>query len=313
MPCHNRCEALRLTLEALCRQSVPGSDYEVLVVDQASTDGSRALVRSYAAPYTLRLIEQDGKYGISVARNAGVQAAESEFILLLDADLLADENLVDAHLARHAAAPEALLCGRVLPYLPAYTGFVDHIANPEAGLDRGTGNEPFAFYQAFGGHLAFSKAVFAHVGPFDPLLKGFEDIEFAYRASQLGYAILNNARAVSYHNHPRSPKERFEQARSYNRMLPIVFERYPELKGQIPGLSDFEPVNWRMDRGKRLINKLRVRVFSLPAVQSGAQAVLFSLDRSCRAPRLVRFLFWQLLIGNGYLGFREGAARNSAA
>jgi glycosyltransferase involved in cell wall biosynthesis len=308
MPCHNRREALYLTLTSLCQQTVPGADFEVLVIDQASTDGSRELVRSFLAPFELRLVEQDAKYGISIARNAGAQEAQSEFVLLLDADLIADRRLVEAHLALHQSRQEALLCGRVLPYPPAYSSYVEMIADPEAGLDRGEQADFLPFYQGFGGHMAFSKEVYRHIGPFDPALKGFEDIDFAYRADRLGYLICNNTLAISYHNHPRTLKERYEQARAYNRMLPVLFERYPELKGQIPLLQDYEPIHWGKDRGKRLINKLRVRVFGLSPVQRTAQAVLIFLNQKCRFPRMVRFLYWQLLIGNWYLGFRDGSA-----
>lgn len=308
MPCHNRRQALRLTLESLCQQTASGNDFEVLVVDQASTDGSRELVRSFEAPFHLRLVAQDAKYGISVARNGGIQEAQSEFILLLDADLIANSQLVEAHLALHESRPEALLCGRVLPYLPAYTSYVERIANPEGGLERGDEDRVLPFYQGFGGHIGFTQNAYTQIGPFDPKLIGFEDIDFAYRASQLNYPILYNSRAIGYHNHPRTLQERLSQARGYNRMLPVMFARYPELKGQIPLLQDYEPIHWRRDWRNGLVRKLRIRTFGLSPVQGIALSILSLLDRRCQFPRLVRFLFWSLYLGNSYLGFRNGAA-----
>jgi glycosyltransferase involved in cell wall biosynthesis len=96
MPNHNRADALPMTLEALSRQTFPASEFEVIVVDQASTDGSRELVESFSSPYRLRLLKQAGKFGISVARNGGVEAADSNLIILLDADIIPDPGLVSA-------------------------------------------------------------------------------------------------------------------------------------------------------------------------------------------------------------------------
>jgi GT2 family glycosyltransferase len=308
MPCHNRRDALPLTLDALSRQTFPAGGFEVMVVDQASTDGSREFVQGYAAPYPLRLLAQDAKYGISVARNAGIAAAAADRVLLLDADLIADPGLVEAHLSGLNRYPRALLCGRVLPYPPAYATFTEQVADPEAGLDRGEAEEEMPFYQGLGGHMAFLKEIFHRTGLFDPQLKGFEDIEFIYRAGRLGYPLRNNPAAVSYHNHPRSLDERFTQARAYNRMLPLVFERFPELKGAVPLLQDFEPLRLGRDDLGLVLRKLEARLYALPRIQMAARAALFRLDQTRQLPRLARFLFWRLQIANWYIGFHEGQA-----
>jgi GT2 family glycosyltransferase len=267
MPCHNRHEALRLTLESLCQQRAAPDAFAVLVVDQASTDGSRQLVRSLETPFELGILEQDAKYGISVARNAGTEAARSELVLLLDADLIADPGLVEAHLVNHMQYPQSLACGQVKPYPPAYDTYVEEIAGPDDGLDRGSSGEYLPFYQGFGGHLSFSKTAFSRIGPFDPQLIGYEDIDFAYRADRLGYKLVNCTAAISYHNHRRSLQERYAQARLYNRMLPVLLDRYPELKGWIPIFRDFEPINLRMDNPRQILDKISIRAMAAAPVR----------------------------------------------
>jgi GT2 family glycosyltransferase len=307
MPCHNRREALRMTLESLCQQSAGPGAFSVLVVDQASTDGSRQLGRGFEAPYELDVLEQDGKYGISVARNAGTMAARSELVLLLDADLIADPGLVEAHLACHARYPQSLACGQVMSYPPVYDSYVEEIANPDDGLERRGAGEFLPFYQGFGGHLSYSKTAFAHIEPFDPGLIGYEDIDFAYRADRLGYKLVNCTEAISYHNHRRTLAERYAQARRYNRMLPILMQRYPEMKGWIPIFRDFEPIDLRHDRPRQILDKLRVRAMGFAPVRQPSLWLLSLLDRHRRMPWLVRGLYWQLLNGSWYLGFRDGA------
>ena len=309
MPCHNRVEALRLTLDSLSRQACAAQLFEVTVVDQASTDGSRELVRAFSAPYELRLIEQDAKYGISVARNAGIEAASTPLVLLLDADLIPDPGLVAAHMDLHRAHPGALVCGRVLPCPSAYRTFVERAADPDAALDRGGAEGAISFHSAFGGHMSFSAATFRRVGPFDPLLHGFEDIDFAYRAQRLSVPIVSCPAAVAYHNHPRSLEQRLEQARSYNRMWPELLGRYPELRGTVPGLRDFEPVNWRDDHGRQILAKARIRLLAAGPVRGALAATLSVLERAQMLPRVAKALYWRLLQANWHIGVREGSRR----
>ena len=123
-------------------------------------------------PFRLRLLEQDAKYGISVARNAGIEAAHSELVILLDADIVADPYLVEAHFALHETNFSPILgCGRILPYLPATRTYIEKVANPEASLDRGIELEEFPFWFAFGGHLSFRVETFTRIGPFKEVLR----------------------------------------------------------------------------------------------------------------------------------------------
>lgn len=308
MPCHNRRDALALTLAEMSRQSYPAEQFEVIVVDQASTDGVAGLVRSLEVPYTLRLLPQDGKYGISVARNAGIDNARAALVILLDADLVPDPGLVAAHVTLHAAHDRALGCGQVLPYAPAYTSFIDRAARPEAGLDRGDREGPLPFYEAFGGHLSLTRTVFREVGPFDPGLRGYEDIDFAYRAHRLGITVFNCPAAIGYHNHPRTLRERCAQARTYERMVPALLACYPELRGQLPFARDFEALDWRRDGAGNLYRKLRIRLLATALVQRGFFEMLSVLDRYQSAPRLAKILYWRLIAGSHYTGYREGCA-----
>ena len=253
------------------------------------------------------MIAQDAKYGISVARNGGIEKAGSQLVLLLDADLIPSPCVAEAHMSHHQANAGALACGRVLPYPPAYRSFVERAANPDAGLDRGTLPRTLGVQDALGGHMSFSIKTFHHVGPFDPSLRGFEDIDFAYRAQQLGHPILYCPEAISYHNHPRTVEERMGQARSYNRMVPALLERHPALRGALPGLRDYEPLDLRRDRGSRLRAKVRTRLYATAPVRACMAAALRALESRQAQPRLAKALYWRLLTGHWCLGFREGS------
>jgi glycosyltransferase involved in cell wall biosynthesis len=304
MPCHNRREALRRTLESLNEQTCSSNKFELLIVDQASTDGSREFIRSFGCSFQLRLIEQEAMYGPSVARNEGVAFASSNLILFLDADIIADPGMVKAHLDFYQKNPQTIICGRVMPYPPAYSTYIEFVADPESGLDRGQEVRCLAFYDAVGGNMLLSKELFFRIGPLNLELKAFEDIDFAYRASLLGIPILNNATAISYHNHPRTLSQRFEQAYSYARTLPVLLEHYQELK--FPLLNYCESIQWRQDGLKLIANKLIARIFGFFIIRLILIVVLQICNLYRCLPRMVRFLYWKLLIGNWYRGYHDG-------
>lgn len=313
IPCHNRREALQATLESLCRQATPAQQFEVIVVDQASTDGSRQVVRAMETPYKLRLLTQEAAHGPSAGRNAGVAAVDSPRLLFLDADLIADPGLVAAQIACQRANPGALICGRILPYQPAYTSFVERAANPDRMLDRGEAPGPLPFYEAFSGHLALAVDTFLRVGPFDSDLRSYEDVEFAYRAHRLGHPIVSCPMAIGFHNHPRTVRERMAQARAYNRMLAVLYRRYPEICGVIPAQQVNEPIDWRRDSAAQVLAKIKVQMLAMRPVRGSLSLSLILLEHLRMCPRLTRALYWRLWRANWHLGFREGAAQFRAA
>jgi glycosyltransferase involved in cell wall biosynthesis len=306
MPTHNRADALPVTLEALNQQTFPKDGFEVIIVDQASTDGSREIATSFSVQYPLRLLPQDGKYGISIARNAGIEAANGFLIILLDADIIADPGLVEAHCQLHNRFSIPILgCGRLLPYPPCYRTFIDQVANPDAGLDRGTEPEDFPFYYAFGGHLSFSKDTFTRVGPFDPELKGAEDTEFAYRASLINIAIKNCYQAIGYHNHARSLEERRERGFAYSKMIPRLMKLHPELRGAIPGVYELEPFNWRHDPLPISYAKLRAEFWSWKINRNLLYRLLVFCERERTLPRFVKAGYYRLLLGDMRAGANQ--------
>lgn len=95
VPVHNRADLIAETLESVVRQTM--ESWECIVVDDGSTDGSRAVVESY--------VQQDERFrlistkhlGLPAARNAGIDASSGEFIQFLDADDILDEQKLEQH------------------------------------------------------------------------------------------------------------------------------------------------------------------------------------------------------------------------
>ena len=103
VPAYNATRTLAETLTTLCAQTF--SDFEVVVVDDGSTDGTAQLVRSFAFDPRIRLVQQENR-GLAGARNAGIRAAQGDYIGFCDADDLWEPTKLEAHVAHLDRAPE---------------------------------------------------------------------------------------------------------------------------------------------------------------------------------------------------------------
>lgn len=93
IPCHNYGQYLAECLDSVLAQTYPPD--EIVVVDDASTDDSAAVAARYAER-GVRLIRFEANQGVAAARNAGVEATVSPYIVCLDADDLLDPRYVAA-------------------------------------------------------------------------------------------------------------------------------------------------------------------------------------------------------------------------
>jgi N-acetylglucosaminyl-diphospho-decaprenol L-rhamnosyltransferase len=98
---------------ARCLESLhaapPSTPHDIVVVDNASTDGGPALVRQRWP--AVRVVEQGSNTGFAAGTNAGIRATSGELLLLLNSDTIVPPGAIDALIARRAAHPEAAAAG----------------------------------------------------------------------------------------------------------------------------------------------------------------------------------------------------------
>jgi glycosyltransferase involved in cell wall biosynthesis len=139
----DRCELLERALEALARVEVPnGLRWEVVVVDNGSSDATAGVIARYAALLPLRgLVERPA--GLSRARNAAVQAARGAYVLWMDDDVLVERHWLRAYSDAFARWPEVAFFGG--PIEPLFegepvrwlAGALPNVSNAYAAIDLG--------------------------------------------------------------------------------------------------------------------------------------------------------------------------------
>jgi glycosyltransferase involved in cell wall biosynthesis len=109
IPTYNRMRLLELTLGALSRQTLPRDRFEVLVVDDGSSDGTAGVARGFADRLDLRyFFQEDRGYRVSRARNVGIEHARGDICVFVDSGVLPHSTCLNAHLARHHGATQPL-------------------------------------------------------------------------------------------------------------------------------------------------------------------------------------------------------------
>ena len=102
---YNRAELLRLALESLCAQTVGCDSFEVVVVDDGSTDGTATVVERFDGRLQIRYSFQENS-GLAAARNHALFLAQGPIVLMHDDDDVAGPHLVEEHLRTHGQYPE---------------------------------------------------------------------------------------------------------------------------------------------------------------------------------------------------------------
>ncbi|HVY55889.1 MAG TPA: glycosyltransferase family 2 protein, partial [Thermodesulfobacteriota bacterium] len=99
IPTFNRSDSLKRALTALCGQTFPHDDYEVIVSVDGSTDSTTDMLKGFKAPFRLRTVWNPNA-GRSAARNRGIDEAKGNILIFLDDDMEPLPGLIERHCER---------------------------------------------------------------------------------------------------------------------------------------------------------------------------------------------------------------------
>jgi GT2 family glycosyltransferase len=202
VPTHNRRNFLPGLLASLAVQTYPADRWELILVDDGSSDGTREYLElgNGGRPIRMTCLFQP-QQGAAAARNAGARKAVGRGLLFLDDDMIAAPQLVAEHARYHRGAPDVVVIGHLS--VPAagrepWSAWEDaQVAQHYATLDSGKILPgPRAF---FSGNCSVSTPLFNSVLGYNTRLKRTEDVELGYRLQGAGARFHYAATADSLH------------------------------------------------------------------------------------------------------------------
>ncbi len=207
IPTHNRARLLERVLQSLALQTADPSSFEVVVVDDGSSDDTSDVCRDAGRRLELAYLQIEHG-GASAAKNAGIEAARGRVIVLADDDDVADRGLVAEHLRVHAANPGAStgVLGYATwdPALPRteLMHFVTDVGGfllSYGGLSDGA---TLDYHYFWSGCISAPRELLRESGGFDTRLPALEDVELGYRLAAQGLQIHYTRHAVKYMQRP---------------------------------------------------------------------------------------------------------------
>ncbi len=227
---YNRCEVLRETLARLRHQTLAPDRFEVIVVDDGSTDATADLVNTLRSEcdYPLRYYVHENR-GPGFTENVGLRAARHDLVLLIADDIWASPALLAEHVASHAQYPAANfgVLGGVTqsPALPAttlhrhwdpfqYDRFVDQTEVDSINFLACNVSVKREFILANG--LFRERRGAAH-----------EDIELGYRLRQNGLRLIYNQAAAAHHYHAETLAGICQRAYERGRNFDLLLDHIP--------------------------------------------------------------------------------------
>lgn len=206
IPLFNKAEYTLQCIEGVAKNTGDSISYEVILVDNGSTDGTRGLLQGLSGD--VQIIRNDANLGFARACNQGAQAANGKYLVFLNNDTLPQPGWLEA-LVKGVEEDAAHICGAKLLYP---NGRVQH-----AGVafdERGIGYHIFngfaaddpavcrkrAMQSVTAACLLIRKELFQELKGFDEgYLNGYEDVDLCLRAGELGKRILYTPESILTH------------------------------------------------------------------------------------------------------------------
>ena len=210
IPTYNRRDFLHSAITSLLRQSYPKDRYEVIVIDDGSTDNTKALVEEYigSTDCNMKYFRQENR-GLSTARNLGVEKSKGEIVAYIDDDAIAApdwlSSLADVYLNEEVVCVGGRMWPSFLSKPPWWLskkmrGVLEYDLGEDRKLLKEINECPH------GSNISFRKSIFNELGCFKvnlgrqkgTLLSG-EETEFCGRILKDGRKIVYEPSAIVAH------------------------------------------------------------------------------------------------------------------
>ncbi len=198
---------LRDSIESVYAQTI--QDFELIVIDNASTDESLEIARSYVGRENYTLIENDRNTGFSYAVNQGIRLAKGEYVALFNNDAFAEPDWLENLIAAAEKDPRIFAVSSLMirhyerdlaDDAGDYVTILGFACKRGDGMKANRYQKPGRVFSACGGAALYRKSILDEIGLFDEnFFAYYEDVDISWRANSLGYKNVYCPAARCYH------------------------------------------------------------------------------------------------------------------
>jgi glycosyltransferase involved in cell wall biosynthesis len=232
IPTYERRASIRRLLIALTAQSLPRSEYEVIVAIDGSTDGTLEEVERFADVLPVRAAWRPN-HGRAAARNAGIALSRGEILAFLDDDMEPRESFLEAHLAAHEVGARRAVLGAVPVIID------DHSPPPatfiRAKFERHDAklSQPgyrIGFRDFYSGNFSISKQLLLEIGVFDEGFDAYgnEDGELGLRLLRAGVELVYSRDATAAQHYEKDFAALAQDNIEKGKTAVLTVSRHPE-------------------------------------------------------------------------------------
>ena len=231
IPTYNRLPILEKCLLALHQQELTDdqvTDYEVIVVDDGSTDGTLDWIAAHRQELPRVTTYAQEHQGPAAARNLGVEKAQGDTIIFIDSDLVVTPQFLQAHAQALTQGQQTLHSDRLFTY-----GAVINTCNFDDPTSEPYKLTDFSAAYFATGNVAIAKKWLLEAGLFDTgfQLYGWEDLELGVRLKKLDLKLIKCPAAIGYHWHPPFALQQIpkliDQEIQRGRMGVLFYQKHP--------------------------------------------------------------------------------------
>jgi glycosyltransferase involved in cell wall biosynthesis len=248
---HNRGDLLLRCLRSLAEQTAAADSFEVIVADDGSEDDTATLAEGFESPYPLRVLRLP-KSGHAAAQNAALEQARAPRCLLLDDDMIASPELVEAHIAAEDASPPAIGVGAITQHQVAdETWFAETYARGWAAHYADLAEREARWNDCYGANLSFPTEVARGIGWVSTDMPQAKDFDLALRLIRAGCKPLFLPRAHAVHDdRMKGSAKIMSSVRRAGKMHLELSRRFPEFAPEL--------LNWKGIAGPKLLAARRL-------------------------------------------------------
>ncbi len=230
IPAHNEEDVIADSVKTILGQTY--ANIEVIVVNDGSTDGTRAAVEKLMRKSKeIKLINFAEGHSAAFARNAGIKAMQGDVLVLHDADCVADPRLVESIVKAIVEKKVDGVANKVLSREPRT--FIGRCVAAQRAMQweqrQRHAVELKDYSKVLVGH--FTARAIKALGGFNDKIFYFEDADLSKRFFEKGFRAVFEPAAVEYHQEPETWGESMRQARWFGKGLALRLRRNGELKG----------------------------------------------------------------------------------